>query len=165
MYFDFEGSSNGVFIPGAGGESCSSPNIPREDGGPAGSQGGSRISFTEPGVYNIQFSAQYSNLQGGTATLLEVWIRQNGVDPGVAWSNTHFYTVANSPRSVALINWFVDVECDPTCDYYEIMWDPSEVDNSGNDRGTVLVDTVLLADPFVSPKIPSIILTVNQVGG
>lgn len=158
MLFDFVGVADGVFIPGAGGDACSSPNVPIDDGGPTGSQGGSRISFTQPGIYNIQFSAQYTNLQGGTETLVEIWIRRNGIN--IPWSNTHFYTISNSPRSVAMINWFVEVECDTSCDYYEIMWDPTQP----NQPTLPTLDTVLLADPLVSPAIPSIILTVNQVG-
>lgn len=158
MLFDFVSVADGVFIPGAGGDACVSPNVPADDGGPTGSQGGSRISFSQSGVYNIQFSAQYTNLQGGSETLVEIWIRRNGLN--VPWSNTHFYTISNTPRSVALVNWFVEVECDSSCDYYEIMWDPTVP----NQPTHATLDTVLLADPLVSPAIPSIILTVNQVG-
>ena len=57
---------------------------------------------------------------------------------------------------MATINWFVPVTCvsEGDCDVYEIMW---AADNS---------DVELLAVPEEPgrPAIPSIILTVNQVG-
>ncbi|MGA0879276.1 MAG: hypothetical protein ACO3SP_09175 [Ilumatobacteraceae bacterium] len=112
--------------------------------------GPSRITFTSPGIYNVQFSAQYGRLQGGQESLLSIWIRRNGNN--VPWSNTDFFTVANSPRQLAILNWYVEVSCNPVCDFYEIVWQASEE------------DSVLIADSTISPEIPSIILTVNQVG-
>lgn len=118
------------------------------------SQGGSRITFTTPGIYNIQFSAQYWRSQGGAATGISIWLVANGVN--VPWSNTQFVTESNSDKQVAIVNWFVPVVCGGTCDYYEIWWS-AEQD-----------DVELLALPPASsptrPAIPSLILTVNQVG-
>ncbi len=109
-------------------------------------------------MYNIQFSAQYEHLQGGTGSFVEVWIRKNGTTP-VPWSNTHYSTIANSVRSVAIVNWFVDVECTFVCDYYEVMWRPVDKNDPTPDNLGLIADSI-----NANPAIPSIILTVNQVG-
>lgn len=147
-----ESFNDSVRIAGANGATCL--------GVSPGSGGGSPIEFREPGIYNVQFSAQYTTLGGGGEAFIEVWIRKNGTED-IPWTNTHFYTVANSLRLVALINWFVPVACDGTweCDTYEIMWRPRPKNNVDPE------ELILVADSLADPEIPSIILTVNQVGG
>lgn len=150
-----ESFNDGVSVADADGDECEGGEDARGDEDPlVGSPGGSAITFEQPGIYNIQFSAQYWRLQGGSEGHISIWIRRNGSD--VAWTNTDFPTVANSTKQVAMVNWFVPVECDPTCDSYELWWAAD-------------VDAVeLLAIPLdgrIGPEVPSIILTVNQVGG
>jgi hypothetical protein len=141
-------SSTGVTITGTAGTdgrtfSCVS-----------GSAGSPTITFSGSGVFNIQFSAQYWRTQGGAATDISVWLKKNGQN--VAWTNSDFTTESNNEKRVAVINWFVPVECEPTCDSYEIWWSSTKNDME------------LLAVPPVTsptrPAIPSLILTVNQVG-
>ena len=115
---------------------------------------GSKISFSNSGIYNIVFSAQMERSQGGAANNITIWLRVNGVD--IPWTATDFTMVSNSTRVVAAWNFFVPVTCSVSgCDYYEMMWS-SESEH-----------TSLLAEPSrlnpVRPAIPSIILTVNQV--
>ena len=114
---------------------------------------GSRISFSNNGVYNIAFSAQVTRSQGGSASNISIWLRRNGVD--VPDSSTDVTLQANSQRYVAAWNFFVPVTCTTTCDYYEIMW-------SAESEYTALVYLPAQTAP-VRPAIPSIIMTVNQV--
>jgi hypothetical protein len=147
LFSHSESFNNGVSVNGATGTACDL--VP-----PLDSLGGSQIRFTTEGVYNIQFSAQNWRTQGGTATNISIWLRKNGVD--VPWSNTDYTTVANSAKQVAIINWFVPVTCGGSCDYYEIYW------SAENENMELLaIPAATLPD---RPAVPSIILTVNQVG-
>lgn len=144
-------SSTGVTITGTAGTdgrtfSCVS-----------GSAGSPTITFAGPGIFNIQFSAQYWRTQGGNAADISIWLKKKGVN--VDWTNTDFTTEANNEKRVAIINWFVPVTCSGSplvCDTYEIWWSATKNDMQ------------LLAVPAASnptrPAIPSLILTVNQVG-
>ena len=114
---------------------------------------GSRISFTNSGVYNIAFSAQVTRSQGGNESDITIWIRKNGVD--VPDSATDFTLQANSHRYVAAWNFFVPVTCTTVCDYYQIMW-------SAESEYTALVYLPAQVGP-IRPAIPSVIVTVNQV--
>ena len=114
---------------------------------------GSRVTFSNSGVYNIAFSAQVTRSQGGSSSNISIWIRRNGVD--VPDSATDFTLQANSQRYVAAWNFFVPVTCATTCDYYELMW-------SAESEYTALVALPAQTGP-VRPAIPSIIMTVNQV--
>lgn len=150
LFSHTEAFNAGVTIPGATGEPCLNPTpVPGE-----GSPGGSQISFSGPGVFNIEFSAQWWRTQGGSSTEIAIWLRRNGVD--VPWSNTDFFVQSNSVKSLATLNWFVPVTCvaEGDCDEYEIMW------AAGNSN----VELLAVAEEPGRPAIPSIILTVNQVG-
>jgi hypothetical protein len=114
---------------------------------------GSRITFTNSGVYNIAFSAQVTRSQGGSASNITIWLRRNGVD--VPDSATDFTLQANSQRYVAAWNFFAPVTCTTSCDYYELMW-------SAESEYTALVYLPAQTGP-VRPAIPSVIMTVNQV--
>lgn len=72
------------------------------------------------------------------------------------WSNTDFFVQSNSIKNLAGLNWFVPVTCvaEGVCDTCEIMW--------AADNGNVELLAVG-AEPG-RPAIPSIILTVDQVG-
>jgi len=61
------------------------------------------VVIAQPGVYNIQFSAQY---QAKNSTNIFIWLEQNGAT--VTYSNTVLHTVAgtNNPQ-LAAWNWFI----------------------------------------------------------
>jgi hypothetical protein len=111
------------------------------------------ITFTNPGVYNIAFSAQLWRTQGGNEDVISIWLRKNGVN--VAESRTDVTLQSNSIKSVAAWNFFAPVECSSTCDTYQLMW-------SFKESHTNLWFEAATTDP-ARPAIPSIILTVNQV--
>jgi len=148
LFSHSETFNDGVYITEADGDACLNPSTL------VGSPGGSQIRFTTPGIYNIQFSAQYWKTQGGTATDISIWLKKNGVN--VPWTNTDFTTVSNSSKQAAVVNWYVPVTCNITCDRYSISW-------SANNEKMELLAVAPQVSP-TRPAIPSIILTVNQVG-
>lgn len=113
----------------------------------------SRISFTNPGVYNIAFSAQVYRSQGGSSSNMSIWLRKNGAN--VPDSTTDFILQGSSARYVAAWNFFVPVACTTQCDYYELVWSAENATTS-----LLYVPPQLLPD---RPAIPSLIVTVNQV--
>ena len=82
-----------------------------------GSSNATEITFTNAGVYNIQFSAQAYRSSGGSDAKLSIWLRVNGVD--VPNSATHITLKANSNYVVASWNFFQQVT---NGQYAQIMW-------------------------------------------
>ena len=107
-----------------------------------------RITTTETGVFNVQFSAQLHKTSGGGATQIYIWFRRNGVD--LVDSATTLTLANNGDLLVAAWNYFVDLT---TGQYVEIMWRASAA-NIEIQRNTTV--------PSV-PGIPSVIATINRV--
>jgi len=107
----------------------------------------SRITITNAGKYNIVFSAQIEKTDSGTDTI-EIWLKKNGSNQSN--TNTKFYLVGNGAKAVASWNFFVDAAAN---DYYQIFW------YSADSAVRVLAEIA-----GTRPAIPSIIMTVNQVG-
>jgi len=104
------------------------------------------IKTENPGVYNIQFSAQVEKTDSGT-DVITIWLRKNGID--LTDSATKLTLTGNGTKVVAAWNWFVSSAAN---DYYQIIW--------------VSADTGmrLYAEPINdTPGIPSVILTVNRI--
>ena len=82
--------------------------------------GGSKITATYPGIYNLQFSTQFQN----TDTQLHdvsIWLRINGVD---VVGSTGYISVPNSHASVpghSINGWNFFVQLNAN-DYVEIWW-------------------------------------------
>jgi hypothetical protein len=110
-----------------------------------------KIKMLSAGKYNIAFSAQlYQTSNTGT---INIWLNKN--DSPMAYTNTKVVVESNAPYKVAAWNFFVDAAVD---DYYEIMWSSS----STNTR--IEYDAAQTINGNLHPEIPSIIVTVNQVG-
>ena len=107
----------------------------------------SQIKMTNAGKYNIVFSAQMEKTDSGTDTI-EIWLKKNGSNQSN--TNTKFYLVGNGAKAVASWNFFVDAAAN---DYYQIFW------YSADSAVRVLAEIA-----GARPAIPSIIMTVNQVG-
>jgi hypothetical protein len=114
-----------------------------------GSSNATEITFTNAGVYNIQFSAQVYRSSGGSDAKLSIWLRVNGVD--VPNSATHITLKANSNYVVASWNFFQEVT---NGQYAQIMW-------SQDDTISLLAEVADTVLPH--PAVPSVILTVNRV--
>ena len=115
-------------------------------------QNNSEITFTTIGKFNVAFSAQVIKT-GGAATNIWIWLRHNGID--VPDSATVLEMGNNNNYLVAAWNFFINVNTNPQ--QFELMWyTPS---------ANVSIGTIPDAStPAGVPAVPSIILTVNQVG-
>lgn len=109
----------------------------------------SRITLANAGKYNIQFSAQFHHIGGGgSGDTVNIWLRKGGVD--VPDSNTKLTITSSTKYSVAAWNFFVDASAG---NYFEIVW--------STDNANIKIEYEPIG---VHPAIPSIILTVNQIG-
>lgn len=128
------GSSNGVQIVSAGNGS-----------------GNTRIKFPATGWYNIAFSTVISKSNSSSGEV-DVWFAENGT--AIPNSNTRI-TIAGQSQSVAAWNYFY--HCTNPNDYVEVMW-------FTQDSSSIVVTTNPASTNPARPAVPSIILTVNQVG-
>jgi hypothetical protein len=111
----------------------------------------SHININHAGRYNLAFSAQFH--QTSNSGLINVWLAKNGV--AVDNTNTKITIPSNAPYQVAAWNFFVD---SAGSDYYQIMW--------SSDSNNTVIETVAASGSGASlhPAVPSVILTVNQIG-
>ena len=109
------------------------------------------IVITAAGKYNIAFSAQLHQTNG--SGVVNIWLNKNG-NP-LENTNTKIAITANNPFSVAAWNLFVDAAANDT---YQLVW------SSTSPNTVVEYEAQTTINGFVHPAIPSVILTVNQVG-
>jgi hypothetical protein len=113
----------------------------------------SRLNITYPGIYNLQFSIQFSNTDTQIHDV-DVWAAINGTN--VSNSNSRF-SVPNSHGGVdghliASLNLFLSLE---TGDYVELYW-------RTNDLGVRIEHIPAAASP-TRPATPSVITTMSFV--
>lgn len=116
--------------------------------------GGSKITVTRTGIYNIQFSAQIDKTDSGR-DFVEIWLMKNGNDE--PWSNTNVEADNNNAKVVAAWNFVVPLNAG---DYVELAWWSADADLR------FFSQIAQAAVPGVSPArpaIPSVILTVTGV--
>jgi hypothetical protein len=110
---------------------------------------GSQVTFTSPGTYDIQFSAQlHNNGGGGGGNTVQIWFRKNGTD--IPDSATRIAVPTNTPYSVAAWDFMDNFAAG---DNFQIMWSTDNT-NIGIDHNTAVAP---------APNIPSVIITVMQV--
>lgn len=111
---------------------------------------GSRITFANVGIYDLQFSAQLNKDTGSPANI-DIWLAYTGSN--VPNTNTRVTVNGSQAKSVAAWDFMFQV-ANPN-DYVELKW---RVDN---------VDVTIHNYPTQSspdrPAIPSVILTVMQI--
>jgi hypothetical protein len=107
--------------------------------------GGTQLTLTNGGYYNIQFSAQV--LSDGGADDVRIWIKKNGTNVP---NTTGRVTLANNEELMASWNYVVSGNAG---DYYELVWQNLEG------------DALLLYNDAAGnyPAVPSVIVTVTQV--
>jgi hypothetical protein len=116
-----------------------------------GSGNPSRITFTNAGTYNIQFSAQLHHTGGaGSGNIIIIWFRLNGTD--IAASATKLTVTSSSPYLVASWNF---VQTVTASQYIEIMW--------ATDNVNVFLEQEPAGTAPVSPIVPSVIITAQQI--
>jgi len=106
---------------------------------------GSRITFANTGIYNIQFSAQVFTATGAT---VDIWFKRNGTN--IAFSGTKIGPTSNNQYVVAAWN-FVDTFTSGS--YVEIAYQTDQTNTQFQ----------YIAATGNVPAIPSIIATVTQV--
>jgi len=113
----------------------------------------SRINVKSPGIYNLQFSAQFVNADSQIQDV-DVWFRKNGSD--IANSNSR-YSVPNKHGAInghliAALNFFVDLVAN---DYVEIMWATTNI--------LVTLEQLPTQTSPTRPATPSVIATMMMI--
>ena len=111
------------------------------------------ISFGYSGIYNLQFSLQFSNTDTKIHDV-DVWIRQNDVD--IPYTNSVF-SIPNkhggvNGQLIAALNVFVAVQAG---DVVELVWHTT--------NSAVYIETIPAGTAPVRPASPSAIATVSFV--
>ena len=115
---------------------------------------GNRITFANPGVYNVAVSIQFVNTDS-QAHLAHVWFRKNGVD--IPASASRFSVPSKHGSSDGSLIFYVNLmEKCVAGDYMQVAW-------SAGSTQVSLQHYPAAAGPPAIPAIPSIILTANQV--
>lgn len=118
----------------------------------------SRISPEHPGRYNIAFSAQMDRVSGSGIAQIDIWLRMNGID--LPWSGGKVTMSGNANASKVVAAWNYFVKCEYDSDYFQLVWRTTDANIS------IIADSANSAqpDPAAYPAIPSLIVTINQVG-
>ena len=115
---------------------------------------GSRITVADAGIWNLQFSIQFTNTTNASQDV-DVWFRVNGTN--AANSNSRFgfaprKGVGDPYHIIAALNYFVSLNA---TDYVEIMWRPTDVG--------VSIEQYAAGTSPTRPAVPSAIATVSFV--
>jgi hypothetical protein len=109
----------------------------------------SKFKVSQAGIYNIEYTAQLHNTGGGgNSAHAHLYLAKNGND--ITYSANRKSIIANNPYVLASRNFMVEAAVD---DYFQIMLEVSHV-------GCGLEFEL----PNATPGIPSISVTINQVG-
>lgn len=112
--------------------------------------GGSKMTATVDGVYNLQFSAQLRKTSGGQAQLIYIYFKKNGLV--IPDSATALTLANNNQLVVAAWNFFVQLNAG---EYVEIAWYATSPN----------IELIYEPAPAAGvPNIPSVIATIQQVG-
>lgn len=109
----------------------------------------SRITVTDTGIYNIQFSAQF-NKTGGGASDIYVWLRQNGANVAASAGKV----VITGPNAEVLPAWNYVLPL-AGGDYIEFAW--------ASPDAAVFIEYSATAGLTPGPAIPSVIATVTWI--
>lgn len=110
----------------------------------------SRITVANPGVYNLQFSAQLEKTDNGADTVY-IWFKKNGTN--VPRSNTAVDVLKQAGGSGKFVAAWNYIDTFNANDYIEIIWQSDDI------------NMLLATDPASGnyPSIPSVIATLTQV--
>ena len=107
----------------------------------------SKIKIANPGIYDIQFSAQLDKTNSRNNTVY-IWLAKNGTNEPNTNTGVTLFGGSNEAQ-VAAWNFYVSASVN---DYYEIRM--AATDNNA----LIEYDT-----PALGPAVPSIILTVGRI--
>jgi len=107
----------------------------------------SRVTCTNAGVYNFQFSVQLEKTSGSRGDIY-IWPRINGV--AIPNSASRVAIQGSAAEAIPSWNWVAEMEAD---DYFEIVW-------VANDTTIHLDAMPAITTPYIRPAVPSVILSV-----
>lgn len=111
---------------------------------------GSRLTISNPGVYNIQFSAQVDRVSGSGTDTIYIWLKKNGTNINNTATAVIVTGGAVASKVVPAWNFIVNASAN---DYYELAWQATDAN----------IQIVAATASGNIPAIPSIITTVTQV--
>jgi len=111
---------------------------------------GSKVTFTTGGIYNYQFSAQFSRAGGTGFSTVEVWLSKNGTN--VAETTGQVNVPQSGGKNIAAWNYLVPVNAG---DYLQLYW-------ASTDTTLEVLYSAAGTNP-TRPVTPAIIVTVQQV--
>lgn len=113
----------------------------------------SKITVSQPGLYNIQFSAQFTNTDTQIHDV-DIWFKKNDVT--IPKSNSQFSVPGKhggiNGHLIAALNYFVDLTAE---EYVEIVWHTS--------NSAVFIEAIPEQTAPLRPATPSVIVTVSFV--
>ena len=114
----------------------------------------SRLNVSQAGLYNLQFSIQFTNTTNDTQDV-DIWFRKNGTN--IDKSNSRFSlgprkSSGDPSHLIAALNFFVSLAAN---DYVQIMWRPSDVG--------VSIEHFAASSTPTRPVVPSVIATLTFV--
>jgi len=116
---------------------------------------GSKLTAGYAGLYNIQFSIQFDNIDSQLHTV-SIWFRKNGTD--IANSCSDFDITSShggsSGRVIAALNFFVDLQKN---DYVELVWSTPNT--------SVTIQQIPARTTPTRPATPSVIVTMQYLSG
>lgn len=119
-------------------------------------ENGSKITFKNKAVYNIQFSVQFSNANSNASLANEatIWIKKNGNDVPQTAGIVTIPTKHGSTNGAAIAAWnyILSLNAD---DYVEFYWHASNT--------SISIDSSLDGGNPTHPDIPGLIVTAQQV--
>jgi hypothetical protein len=112
----------------------------------------SKITVSQSGVYNLQFSAQVDRVAGNGVVVIDIWLRKNGLDVANSDTKVTLSGNANQAKIVASWNFFVELNAGQNV---ELMWNTP----------TTNIKLVALPEDLIipHPEVPSVILTMNKI--
>ena len=113
---------------------------------------GSRITFDNTGVYNIQFSTQLNRIGGSGTVTPTIWLAYTGSNVANSATDIVMAGNANDAAVVPAWNWVLPIKAN---DWVEIKWSTPDVN-------IVLFATGSRTNP-VRPSVPSVIITATQI--
>ena len=127
--------SNGVFVSSSNGDRT-------------------KIKFTNAGVYNVQFSAQFSNTDNSTQDAI-VWVRKNGTDIEDSSGTVGVPSQkAGTPgQAIASWNYYLSLSAN---DYIQLCWHTEQAN-------VITLETIAAGTGPTHPRTPSLILTAQRV--
>jgi hypothetical protein len=119
-----------------------------------------RVVLSVPGVYNIQFSAQIASTDNAPDQTF-IWFRQNGTDIADSASVVTVPAKHAGGDGAAIPAWNYFVTTANVNEYVEIMWFTLN-ETKVKLRADPAANLIVGVSPII-PRIPSTILTVNQI--